>query len=386
MSFRASRFSGGGTVSRAPQSHESRPSNQTYGKFAAHEANLGHAIARRRSPGDQSLYRALGKVGTVGQALDPAHISEYDAILDAPEVLRRVPATAGRLQRAEAAKAAILEGVERIEHPRVRLVMEAVLCTDPRFVGHEVKSRKALLEPDISADQYRRLRERGLRHLVGFLKGTGSHEGGDEKAPEFPASRYKREAFRLLSAAAASAFVEDMEAERRTGARQLPRLDLAAFSADGPHARCDAVTAYSVTAGPWLGRFRDTFRDVLVGRRWWSEGRANRFIRQSEAILDLGPFRVPPDDVILPDLYEGIWTPWFWEHWGGTTTLVDLATHAGVMVRESTDRFGVDQKAEVLIATESARLAGQFYPGDIRLRFDRYFHVTLSGLVKAALV
>lgn len=120
------------------------------------------------------LYKQLGEIGR-RKSLEPARLIAYKAILDSPEVQRRVSDSATPLDRGEAARQAILDAVSDIKDNKTeRSIAEAALCTDKRFVGKSVNDRKAMLETTdgISRDVYKDKRPSAVGQVVAYLSAS----------------------------------------------------------------------------------------------------------------------------------------------------------------------------------------------------------------------
>ncbi len=97
------------------------------------------------NPADRLIYNALLALGHDDKALTASVIKKYDALLDAPEVLRRTGANADPETRAREVEQILRNYVGGIADERRKLVTQAALCTEKQYVGLRIGQRQELL-------------------------------------------------------------------------------------------------------------------------------------------------------------------------------------------------------------------------------------------------
>jgi hypothetical protein len=92
------------------------------------------------------IHEALLALGKDDKTLTASAIRKYDALLDAPEILRRAGPNADPDTRARNVEQMLRAHVRGITYELRQLVAQAALCTEQQYVGLQVWQREELLE------------------------------------------------------------------------------------------------------------------------------------------------------------------------------------------------------------------------------------------------
>ncbi len=330
--------------------------------------------------GKDPLYRDLEKTGSRRVSLEPTRMLDCQTLLHCNAVNRRVPTGATDIQRAIAAREAIIECVGLIKDTTDQQIAEAVLCTDTSYASTAVETRKKRLDQEhgITEKTFTRRRPPLLRQLAHDLtvvpsKAPPIHTPGSKKFIGYNVSCLWRDAFTLHCAGLASLFVSQDNG--------IP------FGSRGAIEACaeslfDALTIflygsyYSCVVYPsmmekWLERCLDRERIDWLLRTVRLLNSYCPLLQQLEPdegslLFEFMP-AVGKGGMHIRDLYTTIWKPWYFaEHDSGAHVITDIeriTAQSGAIgtVLHDARCVGINQPLESQIHLEAFRSVESYY-------------------------
>jgi hypothetical protein len=116
---------------------------------------------------DSPLYQELLKIGRDELSIRADKLTQYEHLLNCPEVQRRAGLHADKTRLAQCASDAIREAIALIVSVPTREIAEAALCANKTFEGRLVKERAGQLGVTLRQFKYRR--DLALGEIVAFL-------------------------------------------------------------------------------------------------------------------------------------------------------------------------------------------------------------------------
>jgi hypothetical protein len=364
---------------------------------------LAQALAK------EPLYKVLGTIGVKQQSLDPVGLLGYDLLLHCPEVERRVGPDATDLERAGAARDAILAAVKSIEDPTRRLIAEAALCTRPPFIEKLVRDRKKDL-PGISNKLYGEERPGAVGFVFGYLSRKDERVApspleppalNDTSSEQLTYNIFciKRDALELFCTGMAMLFIADNQVKRAAGVVGVPKVNSRVMDT-GPKPLFDALLAFIDTSKYGLIENRDAFKEAMTHNQWWSEVKAEWLLEHADELaaicpLDNGSLTMAGSilghsNVHRRDLYTEIWRPWFFDNWltaaPSASAIGEMTAKAGAIAYELANRTGVNQEAEKLAKHDALQIVNMYYDLSCSNKFDAYFNTVGRKLVDELLM